>query len=407
MEFRNLTPFSVMRYKMLNKADHALHVVVMKAGFRLVKTSDGRCEAHILDQQPLPLCIQDTYLGELNRSPVVQESDLAPFKPACDVIINATGYAPAGKPCTAFPVNVRLSTPAGESLLDKTLLLTGERQFVRQFTGEWLLSDPQLFTSLPVDYRFAFGGEGIVYPEDEGVAGRVEQKYRLNEAQRAAHPEQEHLPVAHHVCVSNPHGCGYTEPWYLHATRKTALPAPRILSVSCSLQDTDFESLAQGTADLRAPQYQPAGFGIIGRSWQSRLSKAGTYDPHWLETRHPYLPEDFDFGYWNGAPQDQQIPFPTSAIRVELTNLTPDGHLSVTLPHHQALVLLRLENGKILPQPMLMDTLLVDLDSMTIAQTWRYVADTDMPLRVMETRYEVEPGALATNLFPYREKARG
>lgn len=61
----------------------------------------------------------------------------------------------------------------------------------------------------------------------------------------------------------------------------------------------------------------------------------------------------------------------------------------------------------LVPQPMLMDTLLVDLGTMTVAQTWRYVVDTDLPLRVMEARYEVNPGAMNTKLFPQKENARG
>lgn len=407
MEFRNLTPFSIIRYKMLDKSDQQSHVVTMKVGFRLVRTPNGHYQAEIMDQDPVPLCVQDEYREMLNRSQVRQESDLAPFKPACDVIINATAYAPAGKTCTAFSVSAKLSTSSGKTLLDKTLQVTGERQFVRQLTGKWLLSEPEPFTSLPLDYAFAFGGEGIIYPEDEDHAKRVGQAHRLSEAQLADHPNPTHLPVAHHVCVSNPLGRGYTEPWYLQATETKSLPAPRIISAQHPLQDVHFQALAEGRADLSAPEYQPAGLGIIGRSWRPRLAKAGTYDQSWLDTRHPWLPEDFDFGYWNGAPEDQQIPFPTSALVVELLNLTPEGYLRVNLPHHLALILLRLDNGMLLPQPMLLDTLIIDPESLTITQTWRYVASADMPLRVMEVRYEVNPEELEAKLFPHREKKHG
>ncbi|WP_423732084.1 DUF2169 family type VI secretion system accessory protein [Hafnia paralvei] len=407
MEFRNLTPFSVMCYQMLDKSDNASHVVTMKVGFRLVKVADGQYRPEIMDQDPLPLCISDEYRGELNSSSVLQESDLAPFKPACDVIINATGYAPGGKPCTVFPVGVKLSTADGSLLLDKHLLINGERQLNRQLSGQWQLTDPVPFTSLSLDYCYSFGGECVIHSEDEKSASRIPSEYRLTNAQLADHPEPDHPPVAHTVCASNPLGLGYTEPWYIDATKVKTLAVPRILSITKPMKSFHFHQIVDGSVDFNAPEYQPAGFGIIGRSWLPRLAKAGTYDQHWLDHRHPYLPHDFDFSYWNGAPVDQQIPFPTSDLTLELTNLTPEGQTVILLPHHLALILLRLNNGSILPQPMLMDTLLIDLENMIIAQTWRYVATTALPVRVMEARYEVRPEMIAEKLLPHREKAHG
>ncbi|NUP12383.1 MAG: DUF2169 domain-containing protein [Polyangiaceae bacterium] len=50
----------------------------------------------------------------------------------------------------------------------------------------------------------------------------------------------------------------------------------------------------------------PAGFGPRGRTW-ARTTQLGTYDDRWLATRWPGFPEDFDFGYFNAAPPDQQV----------------------------------------------------------------------------------------------------
>ena len=49
MEFRNLTPFSVMCYQMLDKSDNASHVVTMKVGFRLVKVADRQYRPESMD----------------------------------------------------------------------------------------------------------------------------------------------------------------------------------------------------------------------------------------------------------------------------------------------------------------------------------------------------------------------
>lgn len=40
MEFRNLTPFSVMNYKMLDTDDKEHHVIAMKVKYSLVHFSD-------------------------------------------------------------------------------------------------------------------------------------------------------------------------------------------------------------------------------------------------------------------------------------------------------------------------------------------------------------------------------
>ena len=58
-------------------------------------------------------------------------------------------------------------------------------------------------------------------------------------------------------------------------------------------------------AGAQAGDYPVVGLGAVGRWWQPRLALAGTYDDSWKQTRWPGLPEDFDFGYWNCAPEDQ------------------------------------------------------------------------------------------------------
>jgi len=407
MEFRNLTPFCVSHYKMLDKLEHESHVVAMKVGFRLVKVADSDYQAEIIDRNPLPLCVKDSYRGELNKSMLLQESDLVPCKPACDVIINAVGYAPAKQPCKEFTVEAKLSSAKGNVLLNKRLHITGERQLIQSATGSWSFSEPAPFISLPLDYCFAFGGECIIYPEDKKAAARVPPEYRLTKEQLARHPEQEHLPVAHEACLTNPLVSGYFTPWYLSATEKKSIAAPRIMDMAYPLQAEHFQRLAEGRADLTSPAYQPAGLGIICRSWQPRLARAGTYDQTWLETRHPFLPDDFDFGYWNSAPQDQQIAFPSAGLKLELTNLTPEGSLKTGLPNHQALLLLRLKTGLLLPLNMQLDTLLIDAEKLTVAMTWRALVSTTLPIRVMEARYETEPEKLEEKFLLHGEINHG
>ncbi|QMD83487.1 DUF2169 domain-containing protein [Escherichia coli] len=149
-----------------------------------------------------------------------------------------------------------------------------------------------------------------------------------------------------------------------------------------------FTDCLEGKADWFAPEYQPAGFGCIGRAWLPRLSLAGTYDQEWLETQHPDLPDDFDFNYWNCAPDDQRIPFPLPGPEFVLTGFRPEGDIRFTLPAHQGRILLRAMSGHRMPLPMLLDTLEINTDTLTVALTWRFLLPNSTPsVRVLEARY--------------------
>ncbi len=152
--------------------------------------------------------------------------------------------------------------------------------------------------------------------------------------------------IAHAVHEHNPIGLGFAEEWYLRATKATRVPVPQI-------QARNEPPLRFGEACM------PVGLGIVGRAWQPRLRLAGTYDQQWLEGRHPGLPADFDFAYWNAAPADQQvIPHLDGDETITLSNLSPEAAatardaagntlLSFVLPGHLPFVLVRFEDGRI------------------------------------------------------------
>ena len=73
-----------------------------------------------------------------------------------------------------------------------------------------------------------------------------------------------------------------------------------------------------------------------------------------------------------------------------MTREHPRGDIAVRLPADSAVVLLRLADGTLVPQWMVMDTLILDTEKMTLAVTWRYHINTGAPVRVMEARYITE-----------------
>ncbi|NWE80434.1 DUF2169 domain-containing protein, partial [Pseudomonas yamanorum] len=102
MEFRNLTPFDALCFSALGMDDQEYPVLVMKVGYRLlpIDGQPGQFRAEVMDEDPLALCTADRYYGEEGASSVCEESDLAPFKPRCDVIVVGNAYAPQGQPTT-------------------------------------------------------------------------------------------------------------------------------------------------------------------------------------------------------------------------------------------------------------------------------------------------------------------
>lgn len=404
MEFRNQTPFSALNFMMLDKNNDENHVVVMKVGYRLEPTGNGTYRVRVRDDDAVLLCIEDEFSGVPNTSTVIQESDLAPFKPYCDVIISGTACTPGGIPDAKINTAVKLTSSAGNVLLEKHLQVTGSRLFQKNpLTRKWLLTEPEPFISLPVIWEAAFGGECRISESEEG-AETIPKTARLTDVQRASHPDAPQAPLAHTVCENNPLGKGYITPWYPATKQAVSYPAPQITDPCAPLTGEQFAEQIAGQADLSAPPFQPAGFGFTGRTWQPRRALAGTFDNAWLKERHPALPADFDFQYWNAAPRDQQIPFPQLPVSVALTGFSSSGGIHFSLPEHLAFVLLRFTDGVIVPARMNLDTLHIDADKLDVSACWRFLLPKSAPIRVMEARYETEPGKLTAKLYGVTQK---
>jgi hypothetical protein len=213
------------------------------------------------------------------------------------------------------------------------------------------------------------------------------------------------------ACFTNPIGCGWVEARWFPAMERAKravpprLPAPQLEDPRRPVTSLDVVRQADGAGDARqmaeaASRYAgaPVGLGAVGRAWTPRLQRAGTYDDTWSRERWPHLPQDFDFGYWNAAPEDQQIEALPPDACIELLNLVApeharEGALRAALPGHRALTLLRLESGALLPLPMEIDTLIVDAESLRVELVWRTAFPRALDVRVAEARFEIDPTA--------------
>jgi uncharacterized protein YjbI with pentapeptide repeats len=129
------------------------------------------------------------------------------------------------------------------------------------------------------------------------------------------------------------------------------------------------DRMIRGKGDRPAP----ACFAPVPAAFLARASKLGKYDGAWLRERWPYFPADFDWGYFNSAPAEQQIayprgdePFSLSAVsptvpvlRGRLPGLAPRAYTVATAGHalHEI--------------PLRLDTVWFDADAARVVLVWR------------------------------------
>ena len=395
MNVVNHTPFPAQAFEAIDQYEQEFHVFVLR---QTLDFSSGTLE--YADKQA-PLCDADEYFGEDYAGSPRQESDYCPFKPNCDVIVNATAYSPTGKAVSKFPVGLVVSRN-GKPLIEKTLVVSGERffqrrsAFVRLFQwcvkwgslslvrlNPWKLTSPALFTSLPLRAEYSYGGQCRV-KQDEPASKRVPKKYRLTPEQMAAHPDAQDSckqpPVAHVAFDANAAGVGFTTDWYLKATRAKRIAAPRIECPSAKLTAKHFWS-AQKAGNKNTAKLDAAGFGMRSKLHPDRRSFVGQVDEEFLNSSAP-LPQGFDFRIWNAAPPDQQVEFLAGGDVIELINLcspgtpilltTDHGHriLSLVLPEHECFI--RLSGlGNETYKSLLVDTVLIEPESQALTLVWR------------------------------------
>src|SRR5262249_29887440 len=122
----------------------------------------------------------------------------------------------------------------------------------------------------------------------------------------------------------------------------------------------------------------------LSPNWPQRNKKLGTdYGSTWKKTRAPYYAADFDGSFFNAAPPDQQIEgYLRGDEELAFDNLHPaESRFRARLPGVCPCVLVRHTDGTTRNVPMVLDTLLADLEAERLALVWRgltLVAEDDL-----------------------------
>lgn len=436
LTFENRTRLAALHFDAVDQHGSAAHVIVAKTAYTIGRVDAAGLAALIPLATPAPLLTEDHYFDDDPTKGVRQESDLAPYKPRCDVIVNATAWPPHDEPTKLFSVGLgvaKLPAPTSEEatqaqgrktmLISKTLLVHGERFYKRKWAVQrlmqwmiriaslglvhpvpWRLTSPAKSSNLPVRYEYGLGGECRINVGD-AAAKAVPKKWRLPESAEAKANPKAHAgdAVADDFCQSNPLGRGFMRRWYLTATGITRLPAPRITYPDQTCDARQFW-LGVGGKELPAP----AGLGIVGRAWLPRRALAGHFDEQrkWGADEVPTLPADFDFAYWNGAPRDQQCAYLSGGEQITLVNLCRQDHTSATvnkdgcailrfvLPQQAVVLLVVDSDGKLGALRLAIDTVVIDPDAARVELVWRASPPADGVFSQARLIHATEPEQL-------------
>lgn len=132
----------------------------------------------------------------------------------------------------------------------------------------------------------------------------------------------------------------------------------------------------------------PAGFAPVAVGWQPRAGLAGKYDQRWQKERWPWFPEDFDYGYFNAAPSDQQVEgYLRGDEELVFDNLHPEHVVFRTrLPGRRVRCFLEERDARgqnaFREVALNLDTLWIDLNAGKMALTWR----GHVPVRTIKLR---------------------
>jgi hypothetical protein len=323
MELLNATKMQAGYTMGMRPDGRELLVVVARGTFQFPKTG----EEPVLAPNQTQIVEADTFTAEPGYSAPVYESDYAPAKPRCDVLLLGSAYAPGGRPTERVTVSMRLGR------MEKSFDVVGNRVW-RSSLSQISSTRPEPFTVMPISYDTAFGGVDNHDPD----------------------------PQTHGAYTANPVGKGF-----------------QVTNDARLFDGKPLPNTEESSIPVSSPQgsYRPMALGPVGRGWQPRASYAGTYDQHWMDNVFPFLPSDFDERYYQAAPADQQVDYIKGGEVVTLTNLTPGGHCRFALPRLEVPVTFFFKNHQQTEILAVVDALVIESDLNRFVLLWR----ASLPLR--------------------------
>jgi len=323
----NATPFAWFAFEKMAPGRTLFDVLIVKA--RVPLSHDTRSAPTALEHaRPSPIHYADLpRTSELGAyAPLHETTDLVLGKPATDFWLS--GCARPAKPGTReWVAEVKLLNADSTQRYNQSLVFSGPRTWQWSVLKGWGLSRSEPVDALPLHYELAYGGS---YVDNN---------------------QWHHYP-------DNPAGRGW-------------MPQHR-LNTGLQHAAAQIECLDSRLQDIETPIGVPA-LGPVARPWHARQQYAGSYDQAWHEQpEHPLgrdYPADFNLHFFQAAPSAQQFtPYLAAGTCLTLTGFTGDipcyGCIPDWYPAIQA-------PGADRPTPLLLDTVVADLDNLCLHLTWR------------------------------------
>jgi len=337
--------------------------------------ADGRCvpaEAQVpLLMRPLPTTEPD--------QPVFHETDIVPFKQACDLIIMGKAWAHGA---TQVLAQVRIDR------FEYPILVTGDRRCIYRGPGSIAFESPQPFESLPLCYELAYGGFDATVPDPHGE--HIEDILVL-------HPG---LYPRNHV------GRGYVV--YENRERIDGLLLPNLEHPQRRVRES---SLVTGAPEHWWRQPLPWSCDWFDKHWYPRLAHYGVLPdglpeddralaevelgwvaPKQLErARTRTLEQRMDLRLGDAAAPGLVLPWLRGDETIVLTAMTPEGQLVVQLPGRPPAMHIRFEGRLQELQPRL-DRVLISAEDRGIYMVWKGLWPTPRELPDRLPMADYEPG---------------
>ncbi|MGP5505669.1 DUF2169 domain-containing protein [Psychrobacter celer] len=415
MNFINTTNHPALAFEGIDQLGQSFHVVVMRQTYTW--NEQGLL---ILAEEQDPLRLEDQLVDTKDlMSGVVEESDLAHYKPKCDVIIKGHAYAPKHKlNQDSFTASIKLQSPdymvlgepvaatkyafvdqstkkppkdqyqAGQVLIDKTLTILSPRYLLNDsITGNshYKLHIEPMPSKVSMNPSSSFGGYSLI--EDNHKALKyIDKNELIPEDQRSAIKLNPHHGVIAYLQEDsfNPAGTGYCSPIYYKYVQPPRITLSQVHHPDLLISESLVNQVAKDKLDRDTHNQLVAGFGVRAKSHPERAKLVGQVDEDFIESGDAY-PKGFDFAMWNSAYADQQTEFLTGNEWLTLTNLckpdttaatitrSGDTELKLYLPE----VLAYMTVGSADPQlmvtelPMHLDTVIVSPDEQKVNLVWR------------------------------------
>jgi hypothetical protein len=336
----NLTRFQAVSLPSMNQEGEELLLICVAGRFDLPPAGRPSNEPPKPSEEQRPPVMEDVYWGEPGASSLRYEGQTAYHRPGTDIYVSGQAWAPRGKPVPEMLAAVKVGP------CQKGIRVFGTRVWYRGALG-LKASAPRPFESLPLRYERSFGGVAAV---------------------------TETAPPAYEP--RNPVGIG------LYGSAKEAIEQP--------LPNLEDPFHLMTTPTDRVP---PTCFAPVARSWQPRLSYAGTYDEAWVEQRAPLWPRDFDPRFFHAAsPGLVASPGLKGGEPVVLTGLSPDGQIAFPLPRLR-LAVKSVFRHRVDRRALALDAVQIGPDEKSLTLIWRAAIPAHRELAQHEYSLvrEVEP----------------